>query len=109
MKGESSSSASQLRIQSSEEWCCAALQNIALTGGMGRAEPFETQQGQVQGPAPGTEEPGAPLQGGANLQESSSAEKNLGVLVAKLPMSSTLMAKKGRVAWAVLGRSLLAG
>lgn len=108
MKGESSSSASQLKIQSSEEWCCAALK-ISHTGGMGRAEPFETQQGQVQGPALETEEPGAPLQSGANLLECSSAEKSLGVLVARLPISSSLMAKKGRVAWAVLVRSLPVG
>lgn len=45
----------------------------------------------------------------ANLVESSSAEKYLGVLVAKLSMSSALIAKQGRVAWGVLAVSLPAG
>lgn len=46
---------------------------------------------------------------GANLLESRSAKEYLGVLVAKLFMSSALMAKKGRVAWGVLARPLPAG
>ena len=38
-------------------------------------------QGQVQGPAPGEEQPHAPVQAGADLLESSSVERDLGVLV----------------------------
>lgn len=43
---------------------------------------------------------------GATLLESSSAEKYLGVLGAKLSMSSAPTAKRGRVAWGVLARPL---
>lgn len=46
---------------------------------------------------------------GVNLLESSAAKKYLGVLVAKLSMSSALMIKKGRVAWDILVRPLPAG
>ena len=38
------------------------------------------QQGQGQGPAPGEEQPQAPVQSGADLLESSSVERDLGVL-----------------------------
>ena len=48
---------------------------------MGTEEPDEVQQGQVQGPAPGEEQPHALVQAGADLLESSSAERDLGVLV----------------------------
>ena len=44
-------------------------------------EPDEVQQGQVQSPAPGEEQPHAPVQAGVDLLESSSAERDLGVLV----------------------------
>jgi len=42
-------------------------------------EPDEIQQGQVQGPAPGEEQPQYRL--GADLLESSSVERDLAVLV----------------------------
>ena len=48
---------------------------------MGREEPDEVQQGQVQGPAPGEEQPQAPVQAGTDLLESSSVERDLGGLV----------------------------
>jgi len=41
-----------------------------------REEPDEIQQGKVQGPAPGEEQPHAPVQAGADLLESSSAERD---------------------------------
>ncbi|KAF4793620.1 hypothetical protein TURU_109766 [Turdus rufiventris] len=44
-------------------------------------ETSEIQQSQVQGPAPEEEQPQAPAQAGGDLLESSSVEKNLGVLV----------------------------
>jgi len=42
---------------------------------LGREEPDEVQQGQVQGRAPGEEQPRASVQAGADLLESSSAER----------------------------------
>ena len=45
-------------------------------GELGREEPDEVQQGQGQGPAPGEEQPQAPVQAGAELLESSSAERD---------------------------------
>ena len=47
----------------------------------GREEPDEVQQGQGQGPAPGEEQPHAPVQAGADLLGSSSAERDLDFLV----------------------------
>jgi len=47
---------------------------------LGREEPEEIQQGQGQGPAPGEEQSHAPIQAGADLLESSSVERDLGVL-----------------------------
>ncbi|TRZ11909.1 hypothetical protein HGM15179_015203 [Zosterops borbonicus] len=55
---------------------------------MGREEPSEIQQRQMQGPAPGEEQAQAPAQAGGDLLGSSSVEKDLGVLVdSKLSMS----------------------
>ena len=45
-------------------------------GKLGREEPDEVQQRQMQGPAPGEEQPQAPVQAGADLLESSSAERD---------------------------------
>ena len=45
-------------------------------GELGREEPDEVQPGQGQGPAPGEEQPQAPAQAGAELLESSSAERD---------------------------------
>jgi len=44
--------------------------------GYGREEPDGVQQGQGQGPAPGREQPQAPVQAGADLLESSSVERD---------------------------------
>ena len=58
------------------------------SGELGQGEPREIQQEQVQGPAPGEEQPQAPVQAGAELLESGSVEKALGVLVgSKLTLS----------------------
>jgi len=48
---------------------------------LGREEPDEVQQRQMQGPVPGEEQPHASVQAGADLLESSSVERDLGVLV----------------------------
>ena len=45
-------------------------------GELGREEPDEVQQGQGQGPAPGEEQPQAPVQAGGDLLESSSVERD---------------------------------
>jgi len=45
-------------------------------GELGREEPAEVQQGQGQDPAPGEEQPQAPVQAGADLLESSSVERD---------------------------------
>ncbi|TRZ22339.1 hypothetical protein HGM15179_004757 [Zosterops borbonicus] len=50
-------------------------------GELGRENPHEVQQGPVQGPAPGEEQAPGPAQAGAAPLRSSSAEKDLGVLV----------------------------
>ena len=47
---------------------------------MGPYEPHEVQQGQVQGPAPGSGQPPVSVQAGDEGIESSPAEKDLGVL-----------------------------
>jgi len=57
-----------------EEW------RPGQSGELGREELDKVQPEQVQGPAPGEEQPHAPVQAGANLLESSSAERDLGVL-----------------------------
>jgi len=47
-----------------------------LTASMGDPGTGQVQQGKVQGPAPGEEQPQAPVQVGAELLESSSAERD---------------------------------
>jgi len=46
-------------------------------GELGAEEPHDVQQGQVQGPAPGEEQPQAPVQTRAHLLERSSVERDL--------------------------------
>ena len=55
---------------------CGKIIPLKQAGELGREEPDEVQQGQVQGPAPGEEQPQAPGQAGAELLESSSAERD---------------------------------
>jgi len=50
-------------------------------GELSAEEPDEIQQGQMQGPAPGEEHPMHQYMLGAGLLESSSVERDLGVLV----------------------------
>jgi len=64
-----------------EEWWmhCQAVLDPATpgqAGKLGREEPDGAQQGQGQGPAPGEEQPQAPVQAGVDLLESSSAERD---------------------------------
>jgi len=66
-------------------------------GELGAEEPDEVQQGQVQGPALGEEQLNAPVQGWADLLESNSMERDLGVLVddrLTISQQRALVAKK---------------
>ena len=58
---------------------------------------------QVQGPAPGEEQPHAPVQAGADLLESSSAERHRGVLVDDRVTMSQLRALGAKKANGILG------
>ena len=73
---------------------------------------YEVQQGQVQSSAPGEEQPRAPIQAGADLLESSSVERDLGVLVDdRLTVSQqcALASKKANGFWGALRRVWPAG
>jgi len=54
---------------------CAAIQRDLDRLEIWAEEPDEIQQGQVQGPAPGEEQPQAPVQAGVDLLESSSVQR----------------------------------
>ncbi|XP_053825077.1 NADH dehydrogenase [ubiquinone] 1 alpha subcomplex assembly factor 2 isoform X1 [Vidua chalybeata] len=90
-------------MQSWEQWlipqrAVQPFRGPQQAGAMGREEPSEIQQRQMQGPARGEEQPQAPAQAGLTCREAA-----LGVLVAnKLSMSQqrVLVAKK---ASAILG------
>ena len=55
--------------------CCHAARP-GQAGDLGAEEPDGVQPGQGQGPASGAEQPQAPVQAGAELLESSSAERD---------------------------------
>ena len=92
-EGAEASSAISVTTQSWEQWLipqrvCSPSEGPQQAGEMGREEPSGIQQRQMQGPAPGEEQPQAPAQAGGDLLESGSVEKELRVLVGnKLSMS----------------------
>jgi len=81
---------------------CAAIQCDLGRLESWEEEPDEVPQGQGQGPAPGEEQPQAPVQAWAALLESSSVERDLGVLGddrVTMSQQRALGAKKGDGSW----------
>ncbi|KAK4818703.1 hypothetical protein QYF61_017924 [Mycteria americana] len=72
-------------------------------------EPDEVQQGEVQSPAPGEEQPQAPVCAGSHATGKGLGKKDLGILVdTKLTMSQqgTLAAKKANVILGFIRKSI---
>jgi len=62
MKAQSVPSASLLMTQNWEEWLIHQKARPGQAAELGAEEPDDAQQGQVQGPAPGKEQPHAPVE-----------------------------------------------
>jgi len=85
------------------EGCAAIQRDLDRLESWVQEEPDGVQQGQGQGPAPGREQPHAPVQAGADLLQNSSAERDLGVLVDNRSTKSQQCALTAKKANGILG------